>query len=113
MPATVLHALRRTVDRLKAEEQQRQKDEALRKQAELDKKKKEAAEQQKRAVAEAAAAEKRREDQLKRLAGIAGAIPWPTKRIEPSGCRPPPAAPGWRSSNPASKTNNQKRPQPN
>ncbi|QTN21271.1 cell envelope integrity protein TolA [Rhizobacter sp. AJA081-3] len=55
------------------EEQQRQKDEALRKQAELDKKKKEAAEQQKRAVAEAAAAEKRREDQLKRLAGIAGA----------------------------------------
>jgi len=57
----------------KREEQQRQKDEALRKQAELDKKKKEAAEQQKRAVAEAAAAEKRREDQLKRLAGIAGA----------------------------------------
>ena len=56
----------------KREEQQRQKDEALRKQAELDKKK-EAAEQQKRAVAEAAAAEKRREDQLKRLAGIAGA----------------------------------------
>ena len=57
----------------KREEQQRQKDEALRKQAELEKKKKEAAEQQKRAVAEAAAAEKRREDQLKRLAGIAGA----------------------------------------
>lgn len=57
----------------KREEQQRQKDEALRKQAELDKKKKEAAEQQKRAAAEAAAAEKRREDQLKRLAGIAGA----------------------------------------
>jgi len=57
----------------KREEQQRLKDEALRKQAELDKKKKEAAEQQKRAVAEAAAAEKRREDQLKRLAGIAGA----------------------------------------
>jgi colicin import membrane protein len=56
----------------KREEQQRQKDEALRKQAELDKKK-EAAEQQKRAAAEAAAAEKRREDQLKRLAGIAGA----------------------------------------
>jgi colicin import membrane protein len=56
----------------KREELQRQKDEALRKQAELDKKK-EAAEQQKRAVAEAAAAEKRREDQLKRLAGIAGA----------------------------------------
>lgn len=55
------------------EEQQRQKDEALRKQAELDKKKKEAADQQKRAAAEAAAAEKRREDQLKRLAGIAGA----------------------------------------
>jgi colicin import membrane protein len=57
----------------KREEQQRQKDEALRKQAELDTKKKEAAEQQKRAAAEAAAAEKRREDQLKRLAGIAGA----------------------------------------
>jgi colicin import membrane protein len=57
----------------KREEQQRQKDEALRKQAELDKKKKEAADQQKRAAAEAAAAEKRREDQLKRLAGIAGA----------------------------------------
>ena len=57
----------------KREELQRQKDEALRKQAELDKKKKEAAEQQKRAAAEAAAAEKRREDQLKRLAGIAGA----------------------------------------
>lgn len=56
----------------KREEQQRQKDEAQRKQAELDKKK-EAAEQQKRAAAEAAAAEKRREDQLKRLAGIAGA----------------------------------------
>lgn len=54
------------------EELQRQKDEAQRKQAELDKKK-EAAEQQKRAAAEAAAAEKRREDQLKRLAGIAGA----------------------------------------
>ena len=62
----------------KREEQQRQKDEALRKQAELDKKKKEAAEQQKRAVAEAAAAEKRREDQLKRLAGIAGATGEPT-----------------------------------
>ncbi len=57
----------------KREELQRQKDEAQRKQAELDKKKKEAAEQQKRAAAEAAAAEKRREDQLKRLAGIAGA----------------------------------------
>jgi colicin import membrane protein len=57
----------------KREEQQRQKDEALRKQAELDKKKKEAADQQKRAAAEATAAEKRREDQLKRLAGIAGA----------------------------------------
>jgi colicin import membrane protein len=57
----------------KREELQRQKDEALRKQAELDRKKKEAAEQHKREVAEAAAAEKRREDQLKRLAGIAGA----------------------------------------
>lgn len=55
------------------EELQRQKEEALRKQAELDRKKKEAAELQKREAAEAAAAEKRREDQLKRLAGIAGA----------------------------------------
>ncbi len=64
----------------KREEQQRQKDEALRKQAELEKKKKEAAEQQKRAAAEAAAAEKRREDQLKRLAGIAGATGEPNSR---------------------------------
>lgn len=57
----------------KREELQRQKEEAQRKQDEAEKKKKkELAEKKKREAAEAAAAEKRREDQIARMAALAG-----------------------------------------
>lgn len=54
------------------EELQRQKEEAQRKLAEAEQKKKELAEKKKREAAEAAAAEKRREDQIARMAALAG-----------------------------------------
>ena len=54
------------------EELRRQKEEALRKQDEAEQKKKELAEKKKREAAEAAAAEKRREDQIARMAALAG-----------------------------------------
>lgn len=56
----------------KREELLRQKEEALRKQDEAEQKKKELAEKKKREAAEAAAAEKRREDQIARMAALAG-----------------------------------------
>lgn len=56
----------------KREELQRQKEEAQRKQAEAEQKKKELAEKQKREAAEAAATEKRRQDQIARMAALAG-----------------------------------------
>lgn len=54
------------------EELKRQKEEAQRKQDEAEQKKKELAEKKKREAAEAAAAEKRREDQIARMAALAG-----------------------------------------
>lgn len=56
----------------KREELQRQKEEAQRKLAEAEQKKKELAEKQKREAAEVAAAEKRRQDQIARMAALAG-----------------------------------------
>jgi colicin import membrane protein len=56
----------------KREELQRQKEEAQRKQDEAEQKKKELAEKKKREAAETAAAEKRREDQIARMAALAG-----------------------------------------
>lgn len=59
-------------EELKRQELERQKEEQQRKQAELDRKKKEAEEQRKREVAEAAAADKRRQQQMDRMAALAG-----------------------------------------
>lgn len=59
-------------EELKRQDLERQKEEQQRKQAELERKKKEAEEQRKREAAEAQAAEKRRQQQMDRMAALAG-----------------------------------------
>lgn len=63
----------RRKEELKRQELERQKEEQQRKQAELERKKKEAEEQRKRELAQAAAAEKARQQQMDRMAALAGA----------------------------------------
>lgn len=59
-------------EELKRQELERQKEEAQRKQAELDRKKKEEQVQRQREQVEAAAADKRRQEQIARMAALAG-----------------------------------------